>query len=392
MVPWAMPPRPPQPAPARAPARPSGPRAALGALLAGAGLLVGLLAWPRPLPAPPSTAIAPPDDLDAWIAGKQAQSRAEGAWDTAVERLVRNRAGRAELALLYVHGFGATRGEGELVVDTLARERGANAWYLRLPGHGSTPEAHATAAPAAYLREVGEALAAATLLGEKVVVIGTSTGGLLAAWAAATWPERVHALVLASPLFDYGAAWVGPVASRRLGVPLVERLLGPTRDAGFRVDPEGRKGPHYDRHWLTTQRYAAIGQLEDLRRMALRDDPAPRIRAPTLMLLHQGPNGGDTVISIPAARAAFDQIGGGRPPAGSARVEVADGAHVLLSEHVRTDKDAIFAALRAFLDAAIGPSPRQRAAEAAAGGRPAAEGAAPAGGPGPPVEPHPGAR
>ncbi|MEO1224073.1 MAG: hypothetical protein AAFX92_07575, partial [Pseudomonadota bacterium] len=45
--------------------------------------------------------------------------------------------------LLYIHGFGASRGEGEYVFDRVAEKYRANTYYMRLPGHGTNKEDHA---------------------------------------------------------------------------------------------------------------------------------------------------------------------------------------------------------------------------------------------------------
>lgn len=340
-----------------------------GAVGLGVALLLGWVLVPRPVPEVPVPDVAPPADVDAWVAERQAASAAAGAWAGAEERLVRHRAGRAGVAMVYVHGFGATRAEGEAVMDLLAREWGANLYYVRLPGHGTTMEDHARAEPAQYLQTVAEALAAAQLMGESVVLVGTSTGGLLATWAAATYPERVDALVLASPLYDYGAPYVKHLAASYGGISLFKLLFGEVRSARWTADPEGRKGEHYDENWLLDQRYEAVGVLEDVRRLAASDAVFSAVEAPVLSLVHYaGPERRDTVISVDRVREAHAAFPGAQLP-GSAFVEVADGAHVLMSEHVRTDKDAVLAAMRQFLRSTVGPPPRETAALRAADDR-----------------------
>lgn len=341
-------------------------RRVLGALGLGLALFFGWVLVPRPAPEVPVPDVGPPADVDAWIAERRAASAAAGAWEGAEERLVRHRAGRAGVAMVYVHGFGATRAEGEAVMDLLAREWGANLYYVRLPGHGTNMDDHARAEPAQYFDTVAEALAAAQLLGESVVLVGTSTGGLLATWAAATYPERVDALVVASPLYDYGAAYVKPLAASYGGIPLFKLLFGEVRSARWTADPEGRKGEHYDENWLLDQRYEAVGVLEDVRRVAATDAVFSRVESPVLTLIHYaGPERHDTVISVDRVREAHAAFPGAAQP-GSALVEVADGAHVLMSEHVRTDKGAVLAAMRQFLRATVGPPPRETAALQAA--------------------------
>ena len=71
------------------------------------------------------------------------------------------------------------------MVDVVADALQANLYYLRLPGHGGGKEAQARALATDYLDVVDEALLRMRELGSRVVVIGSSTGGLLGTWAAA---------------------------------------------------------------------------------------------------------------------------------------------------------------------------------------------------------------
>lgn len=121
----------------------------------------------------------------------------------ATERLVINNPENNGIAILYIHGFGAGRAEGEYTVDALAEALGANVYYLRLPGHGTTAEAHAAATFEQYLATAEEALLHMPLLGKKTVVIGTSTGALVATYLASRYGDRLHALIVASPLWDF---------------------------------------------------------------------------------------------------------------------------------------------------------------------------------------------
>ena len=83
---------------------------------------------------------------------------------------------RTEWAVLYVHGFSASSEEIRPVPDQVAEALGANLIYTRLAGHGRSGPAMAEATVAAWMADMAEGLAAARRLGEKVVVMGCSTG------------------------------------------------------------------------------------------------------------------------------------------------------------------------------------------------------------------------
>lgn len=355
---------------------PNRPILSLLAVLLLAGLMGGLV-WglrERPLPRVDAPVGAPVADPDAWVAARVAEGEAIGVWPQASERLVRHHPGRAPVALLYIHGFGAARAEGEAVVDALAEAWGANTLYLRLPGHGIDAQAHAATTPRAYTEAVAAALAVMPALGEQVVVVGGSTGGLLATWAAAAHPARVDALILSSPLFAFADPLAQHLLPRVMALPLLHALYGEDRWAGWSEDPEQRKQAGYDDHWLIDQRQRALIALEDTRRAIAQPSVFTRVEAPVLLLHHFADEAHqDGVVSVPAMRAAFAQMSGGSPHPHSRLAPIADGNHILMSRYVRTDKASILAACRSFLTATVGPPPP-----------PTGDAAPPAAGPGAP--------
>jgi pimeloyl-ACP methyl ester carboxylesterase len=94
------------------------------------------------------------------------------------------------LSLVYLHGFSADRHEVEPLVSDVAREIGANVYFSRLTGHGRDAAAMGEATVEAWLDDVAEAVAIGGYIGERVVLMGTSTGGTLALWAAAREEAR----------------------------------------------------------------------------------------------------------------------------------------------------------------------------------------------------------
>ena len=68
--------------------------------------------------------------------------------------------------------------------DKVAAALGANLFYTRLTGHGQDGAAMAEGSVNAWINDYAEAIAIGRAIGDKVVVIGTSTGASLATWAA----------------------------------------------------------------------------------------------------------------------------------------------------------------------------------------------------------------
>ncbi|MBO9410287.1 MULTISPECIES: alpha/beta fold hydrolase [unclassified Ruegeria] len=138
---------------------------------------------------------------------------------------------RTPVSILYLHGFSASSEEIRPVPDLVADALGANLVYTRLQGHGRSGEAMAEGTASGWMQDVAEGLAAARAVGEKVVVISTSTGGTLAA-AAAVNPELsqdVAGMVFVSPNFGVNApgAWIPGLPWARSWLPL---LMGQTRE------------------------------------------------------------------------------------------------------------------------------------------------------------------
>lgn len=312
--------------------------------------LLALALVPRPLTYAPASR-TPIADADAWAAGKVAESRALGVRPGDEERLARYAPGSTPVSILYLHGFGAARPEGEAVVDRVAARVGANTLYGRLPGHGlDDMDAHAGPAFGDYLDTVEEAFQAAKLLGDRVLLMGTSTGGLLATWLAARHPDDVAGLVVASPLYAFGDP-TARLLDAPVGPLLVYALYGEVRDAGWKTDPEQRKQPGYERHWTIQQRYAAAFHLGRLRRYVARPETFEAVSAPVLLFrYYQDESTHDATADVDAMRRAFETFGGasGRHPA-SRLVDIADGAHVLFSEYVRSDKERIVREIDGFL-------------------------------------------
>lgn len=110
---------------------------------------------------------------------------------------------RTPVSVLFVHGFSATSEEIRPVPDRIADALGANLVYTRLQGHGLSGAELAAASPSVWMQDVAEGLAAARAVGERVVVLSSSTGATLVA-AAALDPEmsdKVVAMILVSPNF-----------------------------------------------------------------------------------------------------------------------------------------------------------------------------------------------
>ncbi|WP_164659954.1 carboxylesterase [Tropicibacter sp. Alg240-R139] len=162
---------------------------------------------------------------------------------------------RTPYSVLYIHGFSASSEEIRPVPDQVADALGANLVYTRLQGHGRGGDAMAEGTASGWMQDTAEGLAAARAVGDKVIVISTSTGGTLAA-AAAVNPELsqdVAAMIFVSPNFGVNdpLAWIPGLPGARLWLP---PLMGGTRNPP--TDNADK-----DTYWSTDYSWEAIVPL-----------------------------------------------------------------------------------------------------------------------------------
>ena len=121
-------------------------------------------------------------DLDGWLAEREAA--VAGLKDGAQKEIVwadPATKARTPLAIVYIHGFSATKWETRPLPDKVAAGLGANLFFTRLTGHGGDGAMLASASMNDWINDVAEAIAVGERIGEKIVIIGASTGGTLAA-------------------------------------------------------------------------------------------------------------------------------------------------------------------------------------------------------------------
>lgn len=111
---------------------------------------------------------------------------------------------KTEYALVYLHGFTASHGEGNPVHRKVADAQHFNLYLSRLAAHGRDDvDAFCQLTPQKLMDSAARALAVGLAIGKKVIVMGTSTGGSLGLYMAAQRPKLIKALILYSPLIDF---------------------------------------------------------------------------------------------------------------------------------------------------------------------------------------------
>lgn len=324
---------------------------AAGALLLGAAWLAGPVYRIDPRVAP--TAL--PGDLDGWLAAAERQypDIVPGAAKQIVWAHPDRR--RTALSVIYLHGFAATRQEIAPLCDELAAALGANLYYTRLAGHGRAPAALGEVTGNDWLRDAAEALAIGRRLGERVIVVSTSTGGTLSLWLVQQpGAQDIAAQLLISPN-------LGPKDPRS------ELLAGPWGAQLLQLvkGDEHSWRPHnaaHARYWTWKHPSRALLPMMALVRL-VRDSPLESVRTPTLVVYSPQ----DTVVDPGRIEAAFARIGA--PLKQARRVEQSEdpSVHVLAGDILSPGGTGmLLREMLEFLDTALPDG-------AADGGRPQAE-------------------
>lgn len=143
-------------------------------------------------------------DLDAWLIEEERQVEALDPSEYKGITWYRGERSRTPYSVVYIHGFSADRHEMDPVVQHVGEALEANVFHTRLTGHATGPAGLGTATVESWLEDTVEALAIGETIGERVIVVGTSTGGTLATWMAAKEEARgrLAALVLVSPNYQ----------------------------------------------------------------------------------------------------------------------------------------------------------------------------------------------
>lgn len=182
-----------------------------------------------------------PDVLgEPWVQ-RRIRLRPSPDYDGAAEAVLVHRAAEHRRAVLYLHGF------TDYFFQTAHAERWVAAGFdfyaldLRTSGRAIGPRTRP--GDVRDLRhhdeEIGVALAAVRADGhDQVVLLGHSTGGLVAASWADRHPGEVDAVVLNSPWFDHNGPWMERVLLTPL-VGLLARWL-PSVVVGRLQEPYGR--------------------------------------------------------------------------------------------------------------------------------------------------------
>ncbi len=194
-----------------------------------------------------------------------------------------------DIAILVIHGWTSCPFEVRELGEKLYHQ-GYNVYGVRLAGHGTSITNFAGASHTDWEMSARKGLAITALLGRKVIIVGESMGGGLAAILAAEYPELVAKIALCAPCFQ--------ILDWRAGLtvyPWLTPFL--PREADFGVFPDWQKDYWYNK--IPTSGVAELAKITKRARLM-----GSKINADTLIV--QAEN--DSLVNPKGARKFFQSM------------------------------------------------------------------------------------
>lgn len=285
------------------------------------------------------------DDLDRYVASIESMHKikpgneAEIIWADTLHR-------QTEYAIVYLHGFSASKTEGNPVYLNLAKELNANLYLARLADHGIDTLAPMQYFTADRLWETSkQAYAIGKKLGKKVILVGTSTGGTVALKLAATYPE-INSLILLSPnvAINDKNAWL---LNNPWGLQIARKVVGgDERKVDDRTD-------EYKKYWYTNYRLESLVELEEFIESSMVKTTFQKVKQPVLLLYYyKNELEQDPVVRVDAMLKMFDELG--TPNDLKRKVAIPNaGNHVMGSYITSKDLPSVNGAIERFVESML---------------------------------------
>lgn len=207
-------------------------------------------------------------------------------------------------SIVYLHGFSASQEEGEPVHRNIAKKFGCNLYLSRLAEHGiDTTDAMIHLTADEYWESAKQALAIGKQIGNKVILMTTSTGGTNALQLAATYPDDVAALILMSPniAINDPNAWL---ANNHWGVQIAHLVLGSNYVDGKDQRPLTRQ------YWYTHYRVEAVAALEEMLETTMTKETFEKVKQPVdLLYFYKDEQHQDSVVKVSAMLDMYNELG-----------------------------------------------------------------------------------
>jgi pimeloyl-ACP methyl ester carboxylesterase len=211
---------------------------------------------------------------------------------------------KTEYAIVYLHGFSASQEEGNPVHRNIAQKFGCNLYLSRLAQHGiDTTEQLLGLTADDYWESAKQALFIGKKLGNKVILMGTSTGASQALQLAAAYPNDVAGLVLYSPNIEINNpnAWL---LNNPWGLQIARLVIG----SDYLTPKDTTKV--YAKYWNTPYRLEATVSLQEMIESSMTSETFNQVKQPVLLLYYfKDKNHQDEIVKVDAMEKMFDHLG-----------------------------------------------------------------------------------
>jgi len=295
--------------------------------------------YSKELPAIPSST----PELTAYISANEAQHKLKPDNEARIVWANDSTRQKTEYAIVYLHGFGASQEECDPIHRNIAKQFGYNLYLSRLSDHGiDTVDAMVNLTADRLWETAKQAYVIGKQIGNKVILMGTSTGASLALQLAAAYPD-VAGVILLSPNIEINddRAWI-------LNNPWGLQVARIVKHSDYNFSE--RTDSLYRQYWYGQYRLEAAVALQEYLETAMRKETFARVHQPTLVLyyykdaIHQ-----DSVVRVSAIKMMYDELG--TPSSRKEMIAVSGaGNHVLGSKLVSKDIATPQKEIASFLD------------------------------------------
>lgn len=230
-------------------------------------------------------------------------------------------------SMVYLHGFGASQGEGAPVHTMLAGRYGCNLYLARLKEQGiESDSAFRSLTAENLLASAREAVAIGYALGERVIVVTTSTGGALGLVIAGENPN-LAGLIMYSPLIALYEDKLS-ILNQPWGVQLMETTLG----ADHLITERTGLAKKYWSRYYHINGYVTLAVLIE---QAMHEETFQQVKCPVFLgYYYKNEEEQDNVVSVAAMQPMFEQLG--TPEAQKRKVAFPEAGNHVIASYVRS--------------------------------------------------------
>lgn len=205
-------------------------------------------------------------------------------------------------SIVYLHGFGASQAEGAPVHTMLAKKYGCNLYLSRLKEQGiASDSAFKNMTVANLLESAKQAVAVGKALGEKVIVMGTSTGAALGLYIAAENPD-IAGLIMYSPLIRDREEQL-----RLLTMPWGRQLMEWMIGGDHLIEEREEEDRKYWSRVYYIEGYTALSLLVE---KTMKPEVFQKVKCPVFLgYYYKNEDEQDGVVSVPAMLEMYDALG-----------------------------------------------------------------------------------